>query len=512
LVLFFKKELLALMTYQGATHMGFTLQQKMFIGGAFTSGSAGTFEDVINPATEEVIGSAPVGGIDDVNAALQAAEGSDRRGPWRRMSNLERVARMHRFHDALQSRVDEICALIVAEAGATVGLARGAQWGLPMKHFKYYLSAALADFTTMSAAELSPTADGRKMLGSSIVRRDPVGVVAAITPYNYPFMLNIVKIVPALLMGNSVVLKPSPYTPFEALLLGDAAIAAALPPGVLNVVTGGLDVGRMLTTDPRVKLISFTGSDTVGAVILAQAAPTLTRVLLELGGKSAMIVRADADLDRAAAAGLGGFTSHCGQGCALLTRHLVHNSVRAAYVEKVKAMASRIKIGDPADPATQMGPLIRAVQRARVEHYVQAGLDSGATLVTGGKRPSELGRGFFYEPTLFDNVDNRSVLAQEEVFGPIGAVIGFDTDEEAIALANDSAFGLNGAVFSADAGRAYEIACALNTGGASINGGAGTMLSDAPFGGIGRSGFGRENGVDGLLEFTNSKSIAFHAE
>jgi aldehyde dehydrogenase (NAD+) len=152
------------------------------------------------------------------------------------------------------------------------------------------------------------------------------------------------------------------------------------------------------------------------------------------------------------------------------------------------------------------------VQRARVEHYVQAGLDSGATLVIGGKRPSELGRGFFYEPTLFDNVDNRSVLAQEEVFGPIGAVIGFDTDEEAIALANDSAFGLNGAVFSADAGHAYEIACALNTGGVSINGGAGTMLSDAPFGGIGRSGFGRENGMDGLLEFTNSKSIAFHAE
>jgi aldehyde dehydrogenase (NAD+) len=363
----------------------------------------------------------------------------------------------------------------------------------------------------MSTPELTPAPDGSKVLGTSIVRQEPVGVVAAITPYNYPYMLNLAKIVPALLMGNSVVLKPSPYTPFEALLLGEAAQWAGLPDGVLNIVTGGLDVGMALTTDRRIGLVTFTGSDSVGATIMAQAAPTLKRVLLELGGKSAMVVRADANLDRAAAAGLGGFTSHCGQGCALLTRHLVHNSVRKAYVEKVTAMAGQIRIGNPADPATTMGPLIREVQRARVEHYVQLGIDSGARLVMGGRRPAELTHGFFFEPTLFDDVDNRSTLAQDEVFGPIGAVIGFDSDEEAINLANDSQFGLSGAVFSADAGRAYEMALEIRSGGVAINGGAGTMLSAAPFGGNGRSGQGRENGIQGLIEYTNSKSVSFHA-
>lgn len=489
--------------------MSLLLHNRQFIGGAFQSSDQ--LEPIINPATEAVIGEAPVGTLADAEAALDAAHRSFRSGVWRRMGAAERVATMRRFYDYLDERCDAISALIVAEAGATIGLTRGAQWALPMKHFRYQLQAALHDLSTMTPPELTPSADGRKVLGTSVVHHDPVGVVSAITPYNYPYMLNLAKVVPALLMGNSVVLKPSPYTPFEALLLGEAAQAAGLPEGVLNIVTGGKEVGAALTTDRRIGLVTFTGSDSVGATIMAQAAPTLKRVLLELGGKSALIVRADADLDRAAAAGLGGFTSHSGQGCALLTRHLVHNSVRAEYVEKVKAMVARIKIGDPADPATTMGPLIREVQRARVEHYVQAGLDGGATLVTGGQRPAGLDRGFFFEPTLFDDVDNRSTLAQEEVFGPIGAVIGFDSDDEAIDLANDSQFGLNGAVFSADAGRAYEIALEIRSGGVAINGGAGTMLSAAPFGGNGRSGYGRENGVEGLKEYTNSKSVSFHA-
>lgn len=489
--------------------MSLLLHNRQFIGGAFQP--TADLQPIINPATEAVIGDAPVGTLADAEAALEAAHQSFRSGVWRRMSAAERVAAMRRFYDYLDERCDSICALIVAEAGATIGLTRGAQWALPMKHFRYQLQAAMRDLSTMTPPELTPSADGRKVLGTSIVHQDPVGVVSAITPYNYPYMLNLAKVVPALLMGNSVVLKPSPYTPFEALLLGEAAQAAGLPEGVLNIVTGGKEVGAALTTDRRIGLVTFTGSDSVGAMIMAQAAPTLKRVLLELGGKSALIVRADADLDRAAAAGLGGFTSHSGQGCALLTRHLVHNSVRAEYVAKVKAMVGRITIGDPADPATTMGPLIREVQRARVEHYVQAGLDGGATLVTGGKRPAGQERGFFYEPTLFDDVDNRSTLAQEEVFGPIGAVIGFDSDEEAIDMANDSQFGLSGAVFSADAGRAYEIALEIRSGGVSINGGAGTMLSAAPFGGNGRSGYGRENGVEGLKEYTNSKSVSFHA-
>lgn len=492
--------------------MRYTDQRNLFIDGEFRSAAGGKFLAVINPATEEVIGEAAVGTAADVEDAIAAADRAFREGPWRRMTNIERVAVMHRFYNALQERMESICDLIVAEAGATIGLTRGAQWGLPMKHFRASLDIALRDFTTMSQPEVSPSPDGRKILGTSVVRREPVGVVAAISAYNYPFMLNLVKVVPALLMGNSVVLKPSPYTPFQALLLGEIAIVAGLPKGVLNIVTGDKEVGEILTTDRRVALVSFTGSDTVGAAIMAQAAPSLKRVIMELGGKSAMIVRADANLDRAAAAGTGGFTSHCGQGCAMLTRHVVHNSVRKEYVEKVRAMASRIKVGNPADPSVGMGPLIRAVARDRVEGYVQAALDEKATLVIGGRRPADLAKGFFHEATLFDDVDNKMRIAQEEVFGPIGVVIGFDTDEEAIAIANDSNFALSGAIFSADAGRAYEMACEIESGGVSINGGAGTMLSDAPFGGNKRSGFGRENGVEGLLEFTNTKSIAFHAE
>lgn len=492
--------------------MRFTDQANLFIDGEYRPAGGGQLMPVINPATEDVIGQAPVGTAADVEAALAAADRAFREGTWRRMSNIERVAVMRRFYDALQDRMEDICTLIVAEAGATLGLTRGAQWALPMKHFRASLDLALRDLTTMSSPEVSPSPDGRKILGTSVVRREPVGVVAAISAYNYPFMLNLVKIVPALLMGNSVVLKPSPYTPFEALLLGEVAISAGLPKGTLNIVTGDKDVGEILTTDRRVALVTFTGSDAVGAAIMAQAAPSLKRVIMELGGKSALIVRADGNLDRAAAAGLGGFTSHCGQGCALLTRHVVHNSVRKEYVAKLSELASRVKVGNPADPTVTMGPLIRAVQRDRVEHYVQTALDENAKLIVGGKRPAGLDKGFFHEATLFDEVDNSMRIAQEEVFGPIGVVIGFDTDEEAIAIANDSNFALNGAIFSADAGRAYEMACEIESGGIGINGGAGTMLSDAPFGGNKRSGFGRENGLEGLLEFTNTKSIAFHAE
>jgi len=487
------------------------LPSGLFIGGAFVPPRAGGDEPVINPATEAVIGEAPVGDVSDAVAAIDAAQTAFQQGAWRKLGARGRVEAMWRFHDHLMDRADEICALIVAEAGATASSARGAQFLLPMKHFRYQLDMALRDFTTLSAPEITPGADGRRTLGTSIVHHAPIGMVAAITPYNYPFMLNLAKIVPALLMGNSVVLKPSPYTPFESLLLGEAAIAAGLPDGVLNIITGGLAVGTVLTTDPRIGLITFTGSDTVGAAIMAQAAPTLKRLVLELGGKSAMIVRPDADLKLAAFAGLTGFTSHAGQGCALLTRHVVHNSVRADYVARIAEMAKAVRVGDPAVSTSQMGPLIRGVARDRTEHYVQTAIDDGARLVAGGRRPPDLKRGFFYEPTLFDDVDNAARIAQEEVFGPIGVVIGYDTDEEAVRIANDSAFGLNAAIFTADAGKAYEMALEIDAGNVGINGGAGTMLSDAPFGGNRRSGFGRENGQVGLLEFTNARSIAFHA-
>lgn len=485
-------------------------QRALFIDSEWVTPASGDSEPVISPATEQVIGTAPVGGRPEVEAAIASARQAFDRGPWPRMAAGERAKKLRAFHGALARRQAEICALIVAETGCPVTLTQFAQYGLPMQHLQYYIDACVRDPVTPLTVEVVPNMSGTKTLGSGVVVREPVGVVVGITAYNYPYLLNLAKVGPALATGNVIVLKPSPYTPFEALILGEAAEEAGLPPGVLNIVTGGKDVGEWLTSDPRVDMISFTGSDIIGAAIMGQAAPSLKRLHLELGGKSALIVRADADLQAAAAQASMAVTMHCGQGCALPTRAVVHNSVRGRFVEIMKAIAQGAKIGDPNDPATVVGPLIRESQRKRVEYYVGAGRDSGARLVTGGRRPPALERGFFYEPTIFDDTDNSSIIAQEEIFGPVSVVIGFDTDEQAIAIANDSRYGLAGGICSADVGRAYEMALQLRTGSVAINGGAGTMSSHAPFGGYKRSGFGREYGIEGLNEFTQVKAIGYH--
>jgi acyl-CoA reductase-like NAD-dependent aldehyde dehydrogenase len=471
---------------------------------------ADQFEPVLNPADESVLGEAPVGEVRHAEAALAAAHEAFHKGPWPRLPVRERQAKLTAFLDAVERRAGEIIRLIVAEAGATIGLAEAMQFGLPMKHARTTVEIMTRPAQTSLPIDLTPTASGTTMLGATVLSREPVGVVTAITPYNYPFFLNLGKIIPAMAVGCTVILKPSPFTPYEALILGEIADEVGLPAGVLNIVTGGVEVGAALTTDKRVDLVTFTGSDTVGAAIQAQAAPTLKRVLLELGGKSALIVRPDANLQEAVAFGVMGFTMHCGQGCALTTRHLVHNSVKAQYVETLKQMVGGMKLGDPADPSVHVGPLIREQARARSEKYVDIALSEGAKLLLGGKRPADLKKGFFYEPTFFDDVQNSHRIAQEEVFGPIGVVIGYDTDEQAIELANESDFGLAGVIYSADVGKAYEMALQLRVGGAAINGGTGGMSSHAPFGGIKRSGFGREYGIEGLNEFTYMKAIGFH--
>ena len=485
-------------------------RRALYIGSEWIAPSAGDSEPVINPATEQVIGIAPVGGLADVEAALAAARDAFDRGPWPRMHRADRAQKLQAFHAALARRKDEICSIIVAETGCPISLTQFAQYALPMQHLQYYIDASSRDPVAPLPVEVVPNMRGGKTLGAGVTVREPVGVVVGITAYNYPFLLNLAKVGPALATGNVIVLKPSPYTPFEALLLAEAAEEAQLPRGVLNIVTGGKEVGEMLTTDSRVDMISFTGSDAVGAAIMSQAAPTLKRLHLELGGKSALIVRADADLEAAAGQALMACTMHCGQGCALPTRAIVHNSVRRRFVEIMVAMAEQARIGDPTDPATIVGPLIRESQRKRVEYYVDAGRRSGARLVTGGRRPASLQRGFYYEPTIFDDTPNESSIAQDEIFGPVSVVIGFDTDEQAIEIANDSKYGLAGGICSADVGRAYEMALQLRTGTVSVNGGSGTMSSHAPFGGYKRSGFGREYGIEGLNEFTQIKSISYH--
>lgn len=490
--------------------MAQVLNAALYIGGEWLHDAPSRME-IINPATEEVIGQAAVADARICDQAIGAAREAFDKGAWPRMSMNERVAVLQKMHAHLMAKRGEIVDLIVREAGATRMIADYMHFGIAMKHAAHLLAEALRLQPALTPVELTPAADGRTVLGTSVTLHEPIGVVSAITAYNFPFFLNVTKLFHALTVGNTVVLKPSPYTPMQASILGEAADVAGLPKGVLNIVNGDIETGTQLTTDKRIDMVTFTGSDKVGSAIMAQAAPTLKKVHMELGGKSALIVRADADLMKAAQSGLGGFTIQAGQGCALTTRHLVHNSVRQAYVDTLKAMAAHIKVGDPAQASTQMGPLIREAARQRTEQYVAYGLEDGARLVFGGRRPVDLERGYFYEPTLFDDVHNDMRIAQQEIFGPVGVVIGYDTDEEAIELANASDFGLHGSIFSADTGKAFQIATQIRTGGMAINGGGGTMLSDAPFGGCKRSGLGREYGRDGLLEFTQIKSISFHA-
>jgi acyl-CoA reductase-like NAD-dependent aldehyde dehydrogenase len=480
----------------------------LYVNGAWVV-PEGDRAEVVNPATEEVIGSAPVGGLAEAEAAVAAARAAFDSGPWPRMSQQERCDVLTHFHDLLAARHDELEELIVTECGATRALARVAHIGIAMDHFRFALGEARRrQAITPLAPLLSPAAGGRGVLGSAVTVREPAGVVSAITAFNYPYLINLGKIVPALVMGNTLVLKPSPYTPLEALVLGDIATEAGIPPGAFNVITGGADVGQLLTCDGRVDMVTFTGSETVGAAVMAQAAPTIKKVLLELGGKSALIACDDVDVDMVAEQAARGLTFQAGQGCGLCSRFLVHTSILPAFVARAAAVLEDVTVGDPADPATQMGPLIREAQRTRVAGMVDAAVRHGATVAAGGGRPANLTKGFFYEPTLLTDVGNRDTIAQEEVFGPVGVVIGFDTDDEAVALANDSRYGLSGAIWSADAARAFNLALRIRTGNIRINGGAPV---ETPFGGYKRSGIGREYGTHGLDEYTEVKAVTYRS-
>lgn len=482
-------------------------KSRLYIDGRWVEASSSETITVINPATEETLAEVPNASVADVRAAIDAARRAFDEGPWPGMSVAERSRILRSMGEAMQRRSQEIIALNVAEAGSTQMLAAFLQVGIPIDHFLDLADRVLPAF----AFEEGVRPVIGMGIGQGVKLREPIGVAALITAYNFPFFLNLFKLGPALAAGCTVVMKPSPYTPLEALILGQIADEAGLPPGVLNIVTGDVDAGAELTTNPKVDVVSFTGSDGVGRQIYSQSAPTLKKVILELGGKSANILCDDTDLDKAVGDVVSGFTIHCGQGCSLLTRTLVHESLHDELVARIKAALDFVTVGDPADPATLMGPLIREAQRRKVEQLIRSGLDEGAQLAYGGGRPAGLDKGFFVEPTLFVGVDNSMTIARREFFGPVGVVIPFSTDDEAVALANDSDFGLGGGVWSADPVRAYGLARRIRTGMVTINGGGGGLNPDTPFGGYKQSGLGREWGASGLSEFLHHKSIVWSA-
>lgn len=473
---------------------------KHYVGGRWLDGDGTRTLEIVNPASEETFARLQAASVGQAREAIHAARRAFDEGPWPRMAPRERSRMLYQLADELRRREKELIDLTVREAGCTIGLAHTIQVTFPIDHMYYF-----AEQAARPTVEALPPVEG-PMTMSSMVVREPVGVVGAITPWNFPFFLALWKIGHALATGNTIVLKPASYTPLTALEIARAAEAVDLPPGVLNVVAGGgSEIGEELAVSPLVDKISVTGSTEVGKRVMQLGASNIKRLALELGGKSAAIVLDDADLDKVTSACLMGFLIHSGQACGASTRILVPGSLHDALVERMVGMAPFLTVGDPAEMTTVVGPLIRAEHRARVEYYVRRGLEEGATLACGGKRPEHLPKGFYLEPTIFTGVDNRMTIAQEEIFGPVGVVIPFTDDEDAIRIANDSIYGLAGSVYSGNTSRALAVARRVRTGTMMVNGGG--INPHAPFGGYKQSGLGREMGLYGLDEYTEIKHI-----
>jgi len=486
---------------------------KLYIDGQWTAPATGKTYAIFNPATGARIGSAPEGDARDCEAAIAAARRAFDKGPWPRLSMQQRYAHVMRMIEWLEKRATQLSGLAVAEAGAPIPIANGMHVGLTLDQMRATAESARFLRPRMlepTVTQMPAAMGGQKVIGSYLMVYEPVGVASLLPAYNAPLLLTGIKVVPALIAGNTAIVKAPPQCPLQTLIFAESAAAAEIPAGVLNFISGSaIEIGQMLSSDPRVDLVSFTGSDVVGGKIMAQAAPTIKRVFLELGGKSALIVREDADMELAAQVGLSSTTVLAGQGCILTTRHLVHVSVYERYLERIAALAKSLVVGDPSDPRTTVGPLISAAQRDRSERYVKRALERGGHIVFGGKRPKNLPNGFFFEPTLIKNVSNDWEICQEEIFGPVAVVMPYKDDEEAANIANDTVYGLSGHIISRDIGRAVELAGRVRSGEVYINGGSLAMSPFQPFGGAKRSGFGKQGGEEGLLEYLTQKVIIF---
>lgn len=481
---------------------------QLWIDGRFTDAAGGARYDVPNPATEEIIGQAADAGVADLERAVAAARRAFDDGPWPRSTRDERARALRRIADGLERRKEELRAILIAEAGAA-HVTHGIQVEAPIEHLRHY-AELVGGFAFEEALPPRPSqGPAGPQLNSTIVYRQPVGVCAMIPTWNFPAYVFVQKLGPALAAGCTMVFKPSPWGPLVNAFLAQVVAEADLPPGVVNVVSSqSPQVADALVRDPRVDKVSFTGSVQVGRKIVEASAGTLKRVHLELGGKSVGIYLDGDDEPMHPIVACGPAMFHAGQGCAMATRVLVPRDRHDAFVEKmVGFLRGMVTVGDPADPATMLGPVIRPERREAIERFIASGVEQGATLATGGKRPAHLAKGWFLEPTVFCNVRNDHRIAQQEIFGPVVSVIPFGDPDEAVRIANDSTYGLAGAIYAKDVSAAVQLAKRIRTGVVWINNGI-NML-DGPFGGFKESGLGREGGRWGMEEYTEIQQIAW---
>src|SRR3954447_8094638 len=466
-----------------------------YINGAWGASTGTGSIDVINPATEEVIGQVADGTSEDVNRAVAAARAAFE--SWSATSVDERVKSLTRIQEGLAARQEEMARTIVAEMGAPLKFATQVQAGLPL--------AVLG-----SVAQLLPDYPFEEELANSLVVREPIGVVGAITPWNYPLHQVVAKVAPALGAGCTIVLKPSEVAPLSAMLFAEIVDDAGVPAGVFNLVNGdGPTVGEAIAAHLEIDMVSFTGSTTAGVRVAKLAADTVKRVAQELGGKSANIILLDADLKAAVTEGVHACYTNAGQNCQSPTRMLIPRAQRDAAFKVAREAVDTIRLGDPLDPASTMGPLVSLGQFEKVQDLIQSGIDEGATLVAGGTgRPSEVNRGYYVRPTVFGDVTPQMKIAREEIFGPVLSIMSYDTEDEAIEIANDTPFGLAGFVQSGNPDRARAVANRIRAGRVYLNGAP--FDRSLPFGGYKQSGNGREFGVFGFEEYLEVKAILGH--